>query len=89
MLLFTIASDLLILAFFKYTNFFIDNLMTITGADLVHLTIAVLLGISFFTFQQITLAVDTYRGESAGTFLKYVLFVTFFPHLVAGPLAGC
>lgn len=76
------------LLFFKYTNFFIDTFNQLTGghAPLLHLLLP--LGISFFTFQQIALLVDAYRGEApAYPFIDYLCYATFFPTIMSGPIA--
>jgi Predicted membrane protein involved in D-alanine export len=75
------------LGYYKYTNFAFDILNSITGAD-YHLEKIVLpLAISFFTFQQIAWLVDQYRNEAPeSSFLEYICAVTFFPHLIAGPI---
>jgi alginate O-acetyltransferase complex protein AlgI len=75
------------LGYFKYTGFFLQNLATLFPGQLDAFQIALPLGISFFTFTQITFLVDTYRGLAAGRDpLRYALFVAFFPHLIAGPI---
>jgi alginate O-acetyltransferase complex protein AlgI len=75
-----------LLAYFKYANFFVDNLNAF-GAGIQFAHIALPLAISFFTFQKIAYLVDSYRGETVGyNFLNYALFVTFFPQLIAGPI---
>lgn len=82
-----IAINLAALGYFKYTNFFIDNLNLAlgTGFNLEHIVLP--LAISFFTFQQIAFLMDTYRGDCEEyDFLNYSLFVTFFPQLIAGPI---
>jgi D-alanyl-lipoteichoic acid acyltransferase DltB (MBOAT superfamily) len=82
-----LAMNLMLLGFFKYTNFFISNLNETTGLGLFNPQIVLPLGISFFTFTQIAYLVDVSRGEAKEyNFLNYVLFVTFFPHLIAGPI---
>ncbi|OQX61328.1 MAG: membrane-bound O-acyltransferase family protein [Desulfococcus sp. 4484_241] len=82
-----IAVNLGLLGYFKYANFFVDNLSAITGLHLKLAPIVLPLAISFFTFQQISYLVDTYRGRSEEhSFLNYCLFVTFFPQLIAGPI---
>jgi len=82
-----IATNLALLGYFKYANFFVDNLNTLVGNSLTLETIILPLAISFFTFQQITYLVDAYRGETREYhFLHYALFVTFFPQLIAGPI---
>lgn len=76
-----------LLAYFKYANFFIDNLNRLTGAGIGWGQIVLPLAISFFTFQKIAYLVDSYRHETVGyNFLNYALFVTFFPQLIAGPI---
>ncbi len=86
-----ITVDLGVLAYFKYANFFVSNVNVALGA-LNHTPIsmaAVLLpiGISFFTFTQIAYLVDTYQGKvRESRLLHYFLFVSYFPHLVAGPV---
>tara|TARA_B100001123_G_C15337738_1_gene1033514 strand:- start:2322 stop:3932 length:1611 start_codon:yes stop_codon:yes gene_type:complete len=75
------------LGYFKYANFFVDNINTLVSNDIILEQIILPLGISFFTFQQITYLVDTYLGKTKEyNFLKYCLFVTFFPQLIAGPI---
>lgn len=82
-----IAFNLGLLAYFKYVNFFVDSLNAGGLTDLQLSTIVLPLGISFFTFQQIAYLVDTWRGEAHDrNLVRYALFVTFFPHLIAGPL---
>lgn len=76
-----------ILFYFKYLNFFIDNFNHISGQTLSFLKIALPLGISFYTFQQISFIVDAYSGEIDNySFIEYALFVSFFPQLIAGPI---
>lgn len=76
-----------LLLYFKYMDFFIGNINGIFGTDIDFLRIAMPLGISFFTFQQISFIVDTYRGEIPGySFVHYACFVTYFPQLIAGPI---
>lgn len=82
-----IVLNLGILAYFKYLNFFIDNFNRISGCDIAFLKIALPLGISFFTFQQLSFIIDAYRQEIMDySFIEYALFVSFFPQLVAGPI---
>ena len=84
---FGIAGNVLLLAYYKYTDFFIANINTLAGLDLTLQKIILPLGISFFTFTQIAYLVDTYAGRAREyDFLNYSLFVTFFPHLLAGPI---
>ncbi len=87
LLAFGIAVDLGVLAYYKYANFFVDNLDALTGAGLRLEHIVLPLAISFFTFQKIAYLVDAYRGEAREyRFLHFCLFVTFFPQLIAGPI---
>jgi alginate O-acetyltransferase complex protein AlgI len=79
--------DLGLLAFFKYTNFILENLAELFGSAPLHLGIALPLGISFYTFTQIAFLADIYAGGHRQRDLaSYGLFVTYFPHLVAGPI---
>lgn len=82
-----IVFNLGLLFYFKYANFFIENLNLLFKTDFVFEKILLPLGISFFTFQQISFIIDTYKGEvKRYNFIKYSLFVTFFPQLIAGPI---
>lgn len=81
-----IGCDLALLAFYKYADFFIYSANQL-GGDFTFLHIALPLGISFFTFTQIAFLLDASRNETKErNFLRYMLFVTFFPHLIAGPV---
>ncbi len=82
-----IALNLILLGYFKYANFFVENINQLLGSSF-HLNKVILpLAISFFTFQQITYLIDTYRKDTEEhNFLHYCLFVTFFPQLIAGPI---
>lgn len=82
-----IFANIALLGYFKYVDFFISNINTITNSNFNLLRIALPLGISFFTFTQIAYLIDSYRSEAREyNFLNYSLFVTFFPHLLAGPI---
>jgi alginate O-acetyltransferase complex protein AlgI len=82
-----VAGNLGVLGYFKYANFFIDNINVLTSNDIILEQIILPLGISFFTFQQITYLIDAYHGETREySFLHYCLFVVFFPQLIAGPI---
>lgn len=73
--------------YFKYFDFFINNINHLFGSGLVMKNIMLPLGISFFTFQQISFLVDSYRKElNEAPFIDYALSVCFFPHLIAGPI---
>ena len=82
-----IVGNLLLLGVFKYTHFVWGIAADVAGVSMTLPTIALPLGISFFTFTQIAYLVDTARGDVRETNpLHYALFVTFFPHLLAGPI---
>jgi alginate O-acetyltransferase complex protein AlgI len=82
-----IVVNLLVLGYYKYANFFIANFNSLLTAHIGALALILPLGISFFTFTQIAFLVDSSKGKAAEySFLNYVLFVTFFPHLIAGPI---
>ncbi len=81
-----IAANLAVLGVFKYAGFFLENLAALGGPEAA-LAIALPLGISFFTFEQITFLVDAHRRRTRpGSALSYAVFVGFFPHLIAGPI---
>ncbi len=82
-----IVLNLALLGYFKYYDFFIDNVNGVFGLDITLLNLALPLALSFFTFQQISYLVDAYNKElEEDDFLNYALFVTFFPQLIAGPI---
>lgn len=82
-----IIGNLLTLAYFKYTNFFITNINELTGSSFSTLSIILPIGLSFFTFEQIAYIVDVYQCKvKKYSFLDYCYFVTFFPRLIAGPI---
>ena len=89
----SISFNLLLLGFFKYFNFFADNLQALfatIGWRLDYVTMRVLLpiGISFYTFVTMSYVIDVYRREIEPTrnFVDFAVFVAYFPHLVAGPI---
>ncbi len=87
LLIFGIISNISLLGYFKYSDFFIENFNLLSDSSISLLHLALPLAISFFTFQQIAYLVDSYRGETKEyDFLNYALFVTFFPQLIAGPI---
>ncbi len=87
LLTFGIVSNLGLLGYFKYADFFIGNINYFSETQIDLLNLALPLAISFFTFQQIAYLVDSYRQETNEyDFLSYALFVTFFPQLIAGPI---
>jgi D-alanyl-lipoteichoic acid acyltransferase DltB (MBOAT superfamily) len=87
LLIFGISGNLAVIGYFKYANFFVQNLGTTTIGFELAVAIGLPLGISFFTFQKIAFLVDLYRGVVKEFDLRsYVFFVTFFPQLIAGPI---
>lgn len=80
--------NLALIFYFKYYDFFISNMNIVFQKDWVLKNIALPLGISFFTFQQISYVVDCYREKETiqYSFIEYAAYVTFFPQLVAGPI---
>ncbi len=90
-LVLAIVVNLAVLGYFKYANFFIDNmnelriLMDFDPVDSVSIILPI--GISFFTFTQIAFLIDSFQDKvKEPDFIQYTLFVSFFPHLLAGPL---
>lgn len=87
LLLLGITVNLGLIGYFKYANFFIENINYLLNTRFSLGYIMLPLAISFFTFQQIAYLVDAYKGEMREyNFLHYFLFVTFFPQLIAGPI---
>ena len=89
----SIAFNLTLLGFFKYFNFFVDNLQALFAAigwhfDYVTLRVLLPIGISFYTFVTMSYVIDVYRREIEPTrnFVDFAVFVAYFPHLVAGPI---
>jgi D-alanyl-lipoteichoic acid acyltransferase DltB (MBOAT superfamily) len=89
----TVTSNLTILGFFKYFNFFADSAFELLqglglGASKPVLAVALPVGISFYTFQSMSYAVDVYRGRLAAcrSLLEFALFISYFPQLLAGPI---
>jgi len=89
----SLLTNLGLLGFFKYYNFFIDNFVeafTFMGRDINILSISIILpvGISFYTFQTLSYTIDIYRKKNRPTsdFVAFCAFVSFFPQLVAGPI---
>jgi alginate O-acetyltransferase complex protein AlgI len=82
-----VGANLALLGYYKYANFFIANLNSAFGQDWTIGAVILPLGISFFTFTQIAFLVDVYQGKvKEYNFIRYCLFVTYFPHLIAGPV---
>ena len=92
-LLASIASNLGVLCFFKYFNFFVDSaadLLNLLGLHATHASLSIILpvGISFYTFQSLSYTTDVYRGHTrpCRDWLTFSLFVAYFPQLLAGPI---
>ena len=82
-----VVFNLLLLAYFKYFNFLIENVNWIFDTGITVNNIILPLAISFFTFQQVAYLVDCYQKDAYRQgFINYCLFVTFFPQLIAGPI---
>lgn len=76
-----------LLGYFKYSNFFIENVNRFTGSSFSLLNIMLPIGISFFTFQLIAFLADSYKGEARKySFLDFLVFITYFPQLIVGPI---
>ena len=89
LMILAVIANLGVLFYFKYYDFFISTVNAVFGSSFVLRNILLPLGISFFTFQQISFVVDTYRGEVRDCSpVDYALFVSFFPQLVAGPIVN-
>lgn len=86
-LYFAVLTNLFFLAYFKYADFIISTCNSLFDARFRLLKISLPIGISFFTFTQIAFLVDSYQGKAKEyNFIHYCLFVTYFPHLIAGPI---
>ena len=86
-LVFGILFNLFIIGYYKYSNFFLENINVILEKNNVLETIILPLGISYFTFQQITYLVDCFLGKVSKHNLKrYFLYVSFFPQIISGPI---
>ena len=82
-----IVFNLSLLGYFKYADFFISNVNSVLNVDISLLHLILPLAISFFTFQQVAFIIESYKKEvSEYNFLNYMLFVCFFPQLIAGPI---
>jgi len=87
-LIISLVSNLGMLAYFKYSNFFISSFSDVFGLSGAHLNIILPVGISFYTFQSMSYTIDVYRKKIPyeKSFLDFALYVSFFPQLVAGPI---
>ena len=87
-LILSIVINLGMLMYFKYTNFFIDNINNIFNLSIDFLEITLPIGISFFTFQAISYVVDVYKKDTKASksFLDFATYLSLFPQLIAGPI---
>jgi alginate O-acetyltransferase complex protein AlgI len=82
-----VFANLLLLIGYKYFNFFLDTVSMVSRTEFPLIEIVLPIGISFYTFTQIAFLVDSYRGQAKEyNAVHYGLFVTYFPHLIAGPI---
>lgn len=87
LMIFGIVINLTALAYYKYVNFFMENINSFAGITIPMEQVVLPLGISFFTFTQIVYLIDVASRRVTNTSLRdYTLFVSFFPHLIAGPI---
>ncbi len=88
LLILSVAVPLGFLAVFKYTDFFISSVNSISGADIPLLKLALPIGISFYTFQAISYVIDVYRGDipAEKNWVTISAYITLFPQLIAGPI---
>ncbi len=87
LLLGALAANLALLGYFKYTNFFIDNINYVAGSSISHLNLILPVGISFYTFIQIGFLVEVYNRQVREIRLgHYLVFGSFFPCITAGPI---
>lgn len=87
----SISNGILLLLYFKYTNFFIASFCQMAGiekADCILVNILLPLGISYFVFSSVSYTIDVFRGATAPVdrFHQYVLFIVFYPKIIAGPI---
>ncbi|MBR5538907.1 MAG: MBOAT family protein [Clostridia bacterium] len=84
----SVTTSMLLLGFFKYSDFFIYNVNSIFKSDIALLGIALPIGISFFTFQTLSYTIDVYRGDAKvqKSFVRLATYVALFPQLIAGPI---
>ncbi|MBO5891099.1 MAG: MBOAT family protein [Oscillospiraceae bacterium] len=84
----SVITSLAMLGFFKYSDFFLENLNAVSGLGLPLLGLALPIGISFYTFQTLSYTVDVYRGDAAvqRNFISLATYVALFPQLIAGPI---
>ena len=83
-----ICFDLSVLGYYKYANFFIENINAIFANQFIKLDVIMPIGISFFTFQALSYVIDVYREDVKVQYnlMKLILYISFFPQLIAGPI---
>ena len=84
----SVITSVLVLGFFKYSDFFISNVNSIFHTKISLLGLALPIGISFYTFQTLSYTIDVYRGEAKvqKSFIRLATYVALFPQLIAGPI---
>ena len=84
----SVVTSILVLGFFKYSDFFVSNINSLLKTDLSLLGLALPIGISFYTFQTLSYTIDVYRGEAKlqKSFIRLATYVSLFPQLIAGPI---
>lgn len=84
----SLCLNLGLLAYFKYSNFFIENINALLGTEIKWLNVVLPIGISFYTFESLTYVVDVYRGvhKPLRNFWHYQTYILLFPKLIAGPI---
>lgn len=87
-MLISVGSNLGVLLFFKYTNFFLDNAFGLFGMESPFVEVILPIGVSFNSFQSISYAIDVYRGTTncEKSFYNYLAYTTLFPQIIAGPI---
>ncbi len=88
MLALSVAGNLFLLGYFKYTDFFIENINKLAGTSIGLLQLTLPIGISFYTFQAMSYVIDVYRGKAhpQRNLLDFAAYITLFPQLIAGPI---
>ena len=84
----SVTTSLLMLGFFKYSDFFISNINSLFSSEIAPLGVILPIGISFYTFQTLSYTIDVYRGDAKvqKSFVRLAAYVSLFPQLIAGPI---
>ena len=84
----SVVTNLALLAFFKYADFFLQTVQSVFGAEMPVLNLALPIGISFYTFQTMSYTIDVYRGDAKvqKNLIAFGAYVSLFPQLIAGPI---